>query len=96
LLIEANLKETDAEKFASSKQDMQNGYIWYTLPEEQVNNTNVIFSLCYHLNKLERAKDTEQFLRSLGYPPNKYKWGEIWSIVDSKGGFAKGGIRYNK
>ncbi len=40
------------------------------------------------------AKDTENWLTSIGYETGKYSWGEIWAGYDSKGGSGSAGVRY--
>jgi len=54
--IEKNLTEKEAEAIASDRSDMNTGYVLYTMPEEEINETKVIFSLCYNQGGLESVR----------------------------------------
>ena len=41
-----------------------------------------------------RAKHTEDWLRTLGYPTGTFTWGEVWAGYDCKGVAGGGGVRY--
>lgn len=41
-----------------------------------------------------RAKDTEIWLKSIGYNIGKYFWGEIWADYDPRSGSGSAGIRF--
>jgi hypothetical protein len=41
-----------------------------------------------------RARDTEAFLRHLGFPQGEYDWGDVWAGYDSKGGSGHATIKY--
>jgi hypothetical protein len=41
-----------------------------------------------------RAKNTEDWLRTLGYSTGTFAWGEVWAGYDPKGASGGGGIRY--
>ncbi len=40
------------------------------------------------------AKETEDWLNSIGYITGKYVWGEIWAGYDSKGGAGHASVKY--
>ena len=42
----------------------------------------------------QRAKDTEKWLRDIGYPVGNYPWGNIWAGFDAKGGTGSAIIRF--
>ena len=44
--------------------------------------------------EIDRAKDTQIWLRSVGCKIGKYPWGKVWAGYDSKGGSSKAGVRY--
>ena len=67
--IEKNLSEKEVEACASDRQDMNTGYIWYTLPEEEIDETKVIFSLCFNRGSLE----------SISLTLSDEKYGQDWS-----------------
>ena len=46
--IHRDAPERETQASASKMDDMKTGYIWYTLPEEKINETKAIFSLCYN------------------------------------------------
>lgn len=41
-----------------------------------------------------RAQHTEDWLRTIGYTPGTFAWGEIWAGYDVKGGNGHAGVRY--
>jgi hypothetical protein len=44
--------------------------------------------------EMERAKDTEKWLSSIGYHVGKYSWGEVWVGYDPKSGSGHAVVRY--
>lgn len=46
--------------------------------------------------EIARAKDTEEWLKKMGYPCGNYSWGNIWAGYDPKGGSGHAGVRFNK
>ena len=42
-----------------------------------------------------RAKHTEDWLRTLGFPTGTYTWGEVWAGYDPKGASGGGVIRFD-
>lgn len=42
-----------------------------------------------------RARDTEVWLKVLGYSVDQYSWGTIWAGFDPKSGNGHGGVRFD-
>ncbi|WP_146168182.1 hypothetical protein [Pseudomonas mangrovi] len=54
LIICSELSETEvAELPDTDKRDMNNGYIWYSLPPVEISGQRIIFSLCFFCSKLQ-------------------------------------------
>ncbi len=116
LLVHSKISEASLDPHILRKRDMLNGYCWYDLNEQIIDNNKLLINLCFNQGLLEcihlsmsddkygtswddwsrekeelRAKETENFIKKLGFIPGEYLWGKILVVYDeySSSGYCK-------